>query len=90
MDRIIEKCHNMLITIEMTSGEEILEGHKIIEVKILEVDIVVVIEMTILEEVGVGLRKDNIQVILDRMIEAVAVGLDQVQEPLLIEIDKIF
>ena len=76
----------MLILTEMTLGETILEKCKIIEVKILEVDIEVIIEMTTLEEVGVGLGKDNIQVILDRMTEAVAVGLDQVQEPVLTEI----
>ena len=42
--------------------------------------------MTILEEVEVALGKDNIQVILGGITEAVAVGLDQVQEPILIEI----
>ena len=38
MDRIIEECHNMLILIEMTLGEQILEECKIKEVKLLEVD----------------------------------------------------
>ena len=60
----------------MTLKETILEECKIIQVKILEVDIEVIIEMTTLEEVGLG--KDNIQVILEGMIEAVVVGLDQV------------
>ena len=42
--------------------------------------------MTILEGVEVGMGKNNIQVILGGMREVVAVGLDQVQEPLLIDI----
>ena len=63
----------------MTLGEKILEECKIIEVKILEVDIEIIIEMTTLEQVEVGLGKDNIQIILERM--TVAVGLDQVWEP---------
>ena len=60
-DRPIEEGHNMLIPIEMILEENILEEHKIIEVKILEV----IIEMITLEEVGVGLGKDSIQVILE-------------------------
>ena len=63
----------------MTLGETILEKCKTIEVKILEVDIDVIIEITTLEEVEVGLGKDNIQVILEGI--TVAVGLDQAQEP---------
>ena len=82
MDRIIDEGPNMLIIIEMTLGEKILEEHKIIEVRILEVDIEVIIVMTTLEEEEVGLGKDNIQVILDVMIEAV-VDQDQVLEPVL-------
>ena len=81
MDRIIEEDCNMLKPIEMILGENVLEECKIIEVRILEMDIEVIIEMTILEEVEVG--KDNIQVILDGMTEAVAVSLDQVWEPAL-------
>ena len=47
-----------------------------------------IIETTILEEsVEVGLGKDNIQVILEGMTEVVAVGQDQVQEPILTEIE---
>ena len=76
MDRIMEEGCNMLILIQMTLGEEILEEHKIIEVRILEVNIEVIIEMR--TEVEVGLGKDNIQVILEGMTEAVAVGQDQV------------
>ena len=49
-DRIIEEGHNMLIIIQMTLGEEILEEHEITEIKILEVNIEVIIEMTTLEE----------------------------------------
>ena len=49
-------------------------------------DIEVIIEMTTLEEVGVGLGKDNILVILEGMTEAVAVSLHQVQELVLTEI----
>ena len=41
--------------------------------------------MTMLEEVEVGLGTDNIQVILAEMTEIAVVGLDQVQEPVLIE-----
>ena len=78
MDKTIEEGHNMLIPIEMILGEKILEKHKIIEVRILEVYIEVIIETTTLEEVEVGLGKDNIQIILEGMTEAVAVGLDQV------------
>ena len=51
MDKIIEEGHNMLTIIGMPLGEEIFEEHKIIEVKMLEVDIEVIIEKTILEEV---------------------------------------
>ena len=38
------------------------------------------------EEVTISLGKDNIQVILEEMIEAVALGLDQVKELALTEI----
>ena len=51
----------------------------------LEVDIEGIIEMTTLEEEEVGLGKDNIQVILEGMTEIVVVGLDQVQELVLVE-----
>ena len=52
----------------MTLGETIIERHKTIEVRILEVDIEIIItEMTTLEEVEIGLRNDNIQVILEGM-----------------------
>ena len=49
-------------------------------------DTEVIIEMIILEEVGVGLETDNIQIISEGMIEAV-VGIDQIQELVLIEIE---
>ena len=38
-----------------------------------------------MEEVGVGLEKDNFQIISEGMTEVVIVGLDQVQELVLIE-----
>ena len=70
MDRIIGEDHDMSILSEMTSGETILEKCKLMEFKTLEVDIkVIIIEMSTLEEVEVGLGKDNIQVILAEMIE---------------------
>ena len=43
-------------------------------------------EMIILEEVGVGLETDIIQIISEGKIEVV-VGLDQVQEVVIIEIE---
>ena len=67
MDKTIEEGCNMLIHIELTLGEKILEEY-----------IEVITEMTTLEEVEVGLGKGNIWVILERMTEAVAVGFDQV------------
>ena len=48
-------------------------------------DIEGITDMTILEEVEVGLGTDNIQVILAGMTEVVVVGLDQVQDSVLIE-----
>ena len=60
MDRIIEEACSMLIIIEMTLEEKIVEKCKIIEVRIIEVDIETTIEMTILEEVEIGLEKDSI------------------------------
>ena len=69
----------------MITEEIILEICKIIEVKSLEVDTKGIIEIIILEEVGVGLEKYNIQIISEGMTEIV-VGLDQVQEPVLIQI----
>ena len=90
--------------IEMTLGEEIIERCKAIEVRIIEVDvetfietiiethtettIEMTIEMTILEEVEVGLEKDNTHVTLEGMTEAVLdqdQGPDLVQEPVQIE-----
>ena len=57
------------------------------EVSIIEVDIEAIIEMTILEEVEVGLVKDSIQIILEGIIKAVVVDQDQVQDPVLIKIE---
>ena len=59
---IVEGCNTSTI-IEMTWGQEILEEHKIVEVKILEVDIEVIKEMTTLAKAEVDLERDNIQVI---------------------------
>ena len=84
MDRIIEESHNMLTVLEMTLGEDISEECKIIEVKILEMDIEVTIERKTLEEVEVGLGKDNIRVILEGLIKEVVVDQDQGQELVLI------
>ena len=78
MDKIIKEGHHMITIIEVTLGEKILQECKIIEVKFLEVDIEVTIETMTLEEVEVDLEKDNIQVILGEMIEAVIVEQDQV------------
>ena len=72
IDRIIEVDYSILIIIEMTLGEEMLEKCKIIEVRIIEVDVETTTEMTILEKAEVGPWKDNIQVTLEGMIEAVA------------------
>ena len=85
-ERIIGEDHDMSIITEMTLGEKMLEKCKIIEVKTLGLDmeIIIIIEMAVLEEIEVGVRKDNIQVILAEMIEVI-VGQDQVQEPLLTE-----
>ena len=90
LDKVIEEDNISLIITEITLDETILERHEITEGKIIEVDTEGIIEMIILEEVGVGLRIDNIQIILEGMIEAV-VGLDQVQElpPKEIELDAI-
>ena len=58
---------------------------RIIEVKIIEVDIEETIEMIIMKEVGVGLGIDNIPII--EGTKEATVGLDQVQEPVVIEIE---
>ena len=76
MHKTIEEGHSMIKIIEVTLGKEILEVHKLTEVRILEVDTIVVLEMIVLEEVEVGLGKGSIQVILEEMIDA-AVDLDQ-------------
>ena len=88
IDKTIEEGHSMVITTEVTLGKKILEECKIIEVRILEVDIKVILGMPTLEEVEVGLEKDSIPVILEEMskVVAVVVGPDQVQEQVLIEI----
>ena len=42
--------------------------------------------MIIMKEVGVGLKKDSFQIMPEEMTEVVTVGLDQVQELVLIDI----
>ena len=69
----------------MTLDETILEKCKITEVKILEVDIEGITEMTTLEEVEVGLETNNIQVISTKMTEVVLVGQDNDQGLVLTE-----
>ena len=86
MDKTIEDGHSMIKIIEVTLGEKILEEHKIIQVRILEVDIEVTLEMITLVKVEVYLEIDSIQVTLGEMREAV-VDLDQAQEWVLIEIE---
>ena len=85
MHKSIEEGHRMINIIEVILGKDILEGCKIIEVKILEVDIEVTLEMTTLVEVEVGLEKDSTQVTSEEMRE-VAIGQDQDQEQVLKEI----
>ena len=68
----------MFIIIEKILGMVLLEECKIAEVKLLEADIEVTMEMKMLKEVEVGLGKDNIQIILEGMVKAVVVDQDQV------------
>ena len=86
-DKITDEGHNMSKIIEGILGKDILEEHRIIEVRILGVDVEVILGMIILEEVEVGLEKDSIQVTLEEMIKA-SVDWDQVQEQVLIEIES--
>ena len=88
IDRITERIieGDCKIVIEMTLGEEIIGRCKIIEVRIMEVDIETIIGMTIeiiiLEEVEVSLDKDNTQIILEGLTEAAVdshLGQDQDQ-----------
>ena len=78
----------MSIITEMTPEEVILvkiyEQIRILEDRITEVDIEKTIGMI---EVGVGLEKDNIKVILEGMIEVAVVHLDWIQEQILIEVE---
>ena len=55
------------------------------QIRIIEVDTDEIIEMIIMKEVEVGLGIDSIMIIIEGMIEA-TVGLDEVQEPVTIEI----
>ena len=84
-DNIIEKDHIMSIIIEMTLEGTVLEKYEISEVKFLGVDTEGDIEMKILDVVKVGLGTHNIQIISEGITEVVVVGLDQVQEQVLIK-----
>ena len=75
MDKTIEEGHSMMKIV-----------CKIIEVRILEVDIEVTLGVINLEEVEVGLGKDSSQAILGEITEAV-VDLDQIQEQVPIEVE---
>ena len=72
-------------TVEVNLEEEICNQIRIIEVKIIEVDIEEIIEMIIMKDVEVGLGIDNI-LIIEGMIET-TVGLDQVKELVPMEIE---
>ena len=50
-------------------------------------DIEIVTEVTILEEVGKGLEKSNTQIILEGIIEVIAVGQHQAEELVVTEIE---
>ena len=86
----IEECQTEVkVSMDIIMEEDcisILEIHKITDIKILEVDTEGIIEMIILEGVGVALGTNNIKIISEGIIEVV-VGLDQVQELVLIEIE---
>ena len=71
MDKIMEEGCSMIKITEVALGKEILEECRIIEVRILEVDIEVSLETTALKEVEVGLEKDSIQVIVEEMSKVV-------------------
>ena len=79
--------------IGMTLGEEILEvmqEHikvRISEDRIIEVDIEEIIEMIIMKEVGVGLEKGHIQVLLEEMT-GVVVTVDEGQDQELVLIER--
>ena len=89
MDRMTETDQGIIKIIEVISEEEILGGIcnqiRILEVRIIVVDIEGIIEMIIMKEVEVGLGIGNIQIIPEGMI-GVTVGLGQVQEQALTEI----
>ena len=70
MDKTIEESNSMIKIMEMTLGEEFLEEHRIIEIRILEVDIEVTFGMITLVEVEVGLEIDSIWLTLEEMREA--------------------
>ena len=90
MDRIVKTDQGIIRTIEVILEEEILEEIqeqiRITEVKIKEVNINEIIEIIIMKEVEVDLGIHNIQII--EAMKETTVGLDQVQEPVQIEIES--
>ena len=57
--KILEEGQSMIKTIEVILGKAILEENRIIEVRILVMDVEVTLGTIILEEVEVGLEKDR-------------------------------
>ena len=83
MDRITWTNQGIIRAIEVISEEGILNQIRVIVVNNIDVNIEEITETIIMkEEVGLGI--DNIQIIPEEGIEVV-VGLDQVQELVLIE-----
>ena len=90
MDRIIDIALGIIRIVEMILKEEILEEIwdqiRIIEDKTIEMEIEDITELITMKEVGEGLEKDIFQIMSEGMTDAVVVGLDQVQELVLLEI----
>ena len=86
MDKILETGQGISRTIGMTLEKEILEviqdciRIRMLEDRIIEMDIEETIGMKTMTEVGVGLEKGNIEVIQERMIELTVADLGQDQE----------
>ena len=89
MNRIIGvTLGGMFPLLEKTS--EVMWEHiriRILEDRFIEVDIEEIIGMRIMTEVGEGLGKGNIKVILDRTTEVAVIFWDQDQEQVLIGIE---
>ena len=87
MDKILEEDCTMIKILDIILRKVILGECKILEVRILEVDIEVTLGIITLEEVEVGLEKDNTWVTLEEMRKTV-LDHDQVQEHVLIETES--